>query len=306
MKNKVLCEICKKEFSIISPSHLRKHDLTILDYKGIFPNSKISAVKIWLGKNLSEEHKEKISEANKISTKKMWQNPEYKKLHIEGIKFSHDTLEFRDRMSEIKKGKHQSLKTEFKKGHHQPTEWIEKMRQKKIGIPSKKRGKSYEKLFGSEKAQLIRQKLAELHRNKKLSEIHKQAISKAHKENFLNENYRKNFGQRFHRKPGILEEELINLINSNNLPFQYTGDGKFWIGNKNPDFRNTAGKKQVIELLGEYWHQTRQNIRFHQTAEGTKEHYQKAGFNCLIIWDYEVKKDPQQVLQKIKAFSESN
>lgn len=35
-------------------------------------------------------------------------------------------------------------------------------------------------------------------------------------------------------------------------------------------------------------------------------HYKKAGFNCLIIWDYEVKKDPNAVLQKIKAFSESN
>jgi len=45
---------------------------------------------------------------------------------------------------------------------------------------------------------------------------------------------------------------------------------------------------------------------FSSTAEGTKEHYKKAEFNCLIIWDYEIKKDPQHVLQKIKAFSEAN
>jgi len=310
MKDKLVCEICKKELLIISPSHLRKHNLNILDYRKMFPNAEISSIKIWLGKELSRDHKQKISEANKISTKKLWQNNEYRKIHIEATKQSHNTLEFRNKMSDLKKGIHQSTQTEFTNGHKVPNEWIERMRQKKIGTPSKKKNKNYEELYGYERAQEIREKLAILHKNKKLSESHKKALSESHKRQFLDEEFRKRWAIRFHKKPGPLEQKLIEIINSNNLPFKYTGNLSTWVGSaigvKNPDFTSSVGKKQVIELLGEYWHQKRPNIRFHQTAEGTKEHYKKAGFDCLIIWDYEINKDPQQVLQKIKAFSESN
>jgi len=248
----------------------------------------------------------KLSKINSVVTKKLWQNPEYRKSHIEATKRSHNTLEFKNKMSMIKKGKHQSPSTEFHKGYHQPVEWIEKMRQKKIGVTSDKRGKNYEELYGNQRALEIRQKQAQKHINKKLSEVHRQAISKAHKQNFEDKNYKKKWARRFHRKPGPAEKKMIELINSSDLPFKYVGDYKLWIGNKNPDFVHNQGKTQVVELFGEYWHQTKPSIKQHQTAEGTMDHYKKAGYKCLIVWSKELKKDPQLVLQKIKAFSESN
>src|SRR3989344_6106431 len=210
-----------------------------------------------------------------------------------------------NKMSEIKKGKHQSPNTEFKKGYHQPVEWIEKMRQKKLGMPSDKKGKTYDELYGNQRALEIKEKQAERHKNKKLSETHRLAISIAHKQNFENEKFKSQWAARFHRKPGPSEKKMIELINLFGLPFKYVGNYKLWIGNKNPDFVHTQGKNQVIELFGEYWHQTKPNIKYHQTTEGTMDHYKKAGYKCLIIWSQEMK-NPQHVLQKIKAFSEAS
>jgi very-short-patch-repair endonuclease len=302
MENEILCEICKKEFSIINSQHLKNHNITISEYKKIFPNSKF----------VSANSKEKIS----ISTAKLWQTPEYIKSHIEATIRSHNILEYKLKASKGQKLSYQNNPERKEKirnkllGHKVSDVTKEKIRQKKIGILSEKRGKSYDELYGYEKSLEIRQKQANQHKNKKFSEYHRRVMSETHKRKFLDENFRRSWAIRFHKKPGPLEQKLIEIINSNNLPFKYTGNLSTWVGStigvKNPDFMSSVGKKQVIELLGEYWHQKRPNIRFHQTAEGTKEHYQKAGFNCLIIWDYEIKKDPQQVLQKIKAFSESN
>lgn len=195
----------------------------------------------------------------------------------------------------FKKGKRMSPNTEFKKGHNVPKEWIEKMRQRKKGIISNKYGKTYEVLYGDEKAKEIRNVLSQRHKNKKLSETHRSILSDVHKRKFSDENFRRQWATRFHKKPGLLEEKLIQIINSNNLPFMYCGNYSFWVSNKNPDFINTQGKKLVIELMGEYWHKKRNNIRFHQTFDGTIEHYKKFGFNCLVIWDYELKQ-PEKVL----------
>ena len=84
------------------------------------------------------------------------------------------------------------------------------------------------------------------------------------------------------RKPTSIERIFSDMCKEYNLPFKYVGNGEIWIARKNPDFININGKKQVVEILGSYWH-TKEEIE-----ERTK-HYAKYGFECINIWDYELK-----------------
>lgn len=99
----------------------------------------------------------------------------------------------------------------------------------------------------------------------------------------------------FIRKPTKPEIALSNLVAKDNLPFKYVGEGEVWLGNHNPDFINTNGKKQVIELFGTYWHPV------FDVAQRI-EHYKQYGFDCLIIWEDELKK-PEAVLKKVHKFA---
>ena len=104
--------------------------------------------------------------------------------------------------------------------------------------------------------------------------------------------YRRNSGI----KPNGIEQSFIELLGSFHLPFKYVGNGEVWLGNRNPDFINTNGKKQVIELLGTYWH---------PLFDGANriEHYKQYGFDCLAIWEDEFK-NPLKLGKKVKVFSQ--
>jgi len=99
----------------------------------------------------------------------------------------------------------------------------------------------------------------------------------------------------FRQSPNKIEQILIDLFIQQKLPFRYVGDGEVWLGNRNPDFINTDGKKQVIELLGTYWHPL-------FDGAGRIEHYRQYGFSCLAIWEDELI-DLDKVLGKIDRFS---
>ena len=98
----------------------------------------------------------------------------------------------------------------------------------------------------------------------------------------------------FSLKPNKPEQILINLFEKDNLPFKYVGAGEVWFGNRNPDFINTNGAKQVIELLGTYWH---------PLFDGANriEHYKQYGFDCLIIWEDELE-DTKKIIKKVEKF----
>lgn len=102
--------------------------------------------------------------------------------------------------------------------------------------------------------------------------------------------------QRLH--PNKLEQYLTKLIENNNLPFKFVGNGEIILGRNIPDFININGKKQIIELFGDYWH----NI--FDVAEKT-ERYRQYGFSTLVIWQSELKNNPDKVIKKIKAFASS-
>jgi G:T-mismatch repair DNA endonuclease (very short patch repair protein) len=89
--------------------------------------------------------------------------------------------------------------------------------------------------------------------------------------------------------------------------WRYTGDFSVVIGNKSPDWTNCNGKKAVILLHGDYWHlwkaqKNNPNLTREQVEAKDIEHYKKFGFECLIIWEHELKYK-NVVKQRIKEFA---
>ncbi len=105
-------------------------------------------------------------------------------------------------------------------------------------------------------------------------------------------------------RPNKVEAILINLIRENNLPFNYVGDGKFWLkGEKhsfNPDFVS-ENSKHIIEIFGNYWHNlSRIKIR----DEERLRTFQNQGYKTLIIWEKELR-NLDNVKEKINNFAET-
>ena len=153
-------------------------------------------------------------------------------------------------------------------------------------------------------------RFSEEHRRKISQTRILKALSKGDKNPMSKPEIIKKYFKSIRKRPTLPEKIMMMFCKKYSLPFVYNRNkASLIIGRRVPDFYNSKGKRQVIEIFGEIFHDSRKsfvNIPFRRTEQGTKEHYQKAGFNCLIIWDYEIKKDPQEVLQKIKAFSEAN
>ncbi len=106
-----------------------------------------------------------------------------------------------------------------------------------------------------------------------------------------------------HKTPNLLEAKAMSLIRDNDLPFKYVGSGEIIIGGKCPDFIHLNDRK-IIEVFGDYWHDpVKRDVRPSSTYEGTMEHYEKHGYECLILWEKEFKSS-EAVLIKMNAFTE--
>ena len=95
----------------------------------------------------------------------------------------------------------------------------------------------------------------------------------------------------------MLEQKLIGLIQENNLPFKYVGNWQFVLGGKCPDFLNINGRKQLIELFGNYWH----TLKARETVEQRIDHFRQFGFDTLIIWQDELANE-SEVASRIRTF----
>ena len=102
------------------------------------------------------------------------------------------------------------------------------------------------------------------------------------------------------KRPTSFESKIILLIQQNKLPFRYVGNGKFFIGFKNPDFVDCKNKK-VIEVFYSYF-----KIRDYQSVNRyksvMKKHYHKYGYTVIFIDETQIKNNnwEQLCLSKIK------
>jgi len=88
------------------------------------------------------------------------------------------------------------------------------------------------------------------------------------------------------KRPTSFEQKIIILCSKNRLPFVYTGDGRIFIGNKNPDFVNEE-KKIIIEVFLNYF-----KIKGYGSVENyikeRGEHFSKLGYKTIFIREEEI------------------
>lgn len=178
------------------------------------------------------------------------------------------------KQSDNMKGNHYTPKTEFKKGHITSKEIRKKMSEKW----------DYKKHFNN-------------------NTIKK--ISESSKNNWKNKDFREKTLRSQRKgllfKPNNPEKILINIIEKNNLQFDYVGDRRIWFNGEhhsfNPDFLS-RNSKHIIEVFGDYWHNL-PNIKLRDQER--LRAYSKYGYKTLIIWEHELK-TPFDILNKIKEF----
>jgi hypothetical protein len=101
-------------------------------------------------------------------------------------------------------------------------------------------------------------------------------------------------------------EQLILSLFSDKLQYNPLGTGSFiQIGRKRrfPDFFVLPiESKKIVEHLGSYWHgEKRLKVSPEKHAESLINEYKSVGYNCLIIWEDELK-NLEEVKIKIQNF----
>ncbi len=99
--------------------------------------------------------------------------------------------------------------------------------------------------------------------------------------------------------PNGLESYLLAIIQKHNSPFQFIGNGSFWLGNHNPDFISTNHVNVVIEVFGSYWHSQERTGRTREQEEQYYiQHYSQFGYKCYPIWEDDLYAMPEEELKE--------
>ncbi len=102
-----------------------------------------------------------------------------------------------------------------------------------------------------------------------------------------------------HIRPTKPEQQLLELLGTlYPNEWAYVGDGQLIIAGKNPDFANVNGKKQLIEMYGDYFHKG-------EDPQKRIDIFSQYGYKCLVIWENELAK-PKEVLHKIASFTKES
>ena len=115
---------------------------------------------------------------------------------------------------------------------------------------------------------------------KSLSSDEKKKLSEVQKRLWNDPLYAQRIVRSQNRRPTKLEQRVMSIIDTNNLPFRYVGNGKFWIAGKNPDFVHLQ-ENLLIEVFGNYWHEVEDETKL-------KQHYGKHGYDLIVIWENEL------------------
>ncbi len=92
----------------------------------------------------------------------------------------------------------------------------------------------------------------------------------------------------------IFMNELLQDMFPNE--WKFVGDFDTFIGGKCPDFINVNGRKQIIEVFGNYWHKK-------EDIKTRTDHFKQYGFDTLVIWENDINKNLSKVKSKLVSYS---
>lgn len=221
--NKVRCLICGGIMGEVTSTHLRyKHNLSVGQYREIFPNATIT----------NERKKSGLSLRMTGEGNSMYGVVRYEMM---GDKNPMRIPEVARRMVETCRQRGVYDDRKLSDEHRQN---IKKAMQKYKGDnnPSKRPE------VRRKNAELKKEEWANLNQKEKEERVRK-VLEACH----LKPNKRE-----------IFLDQIIQTLIPNE--FKYVGDGQVIIGGLCPDWINYNGKKQIIELFGGYWHKTEDEI----------------------------------------------
>jgi len=95
-------------------------------------------------------------------------------------------------------------------------------------------------------------------------------------------------------KPNKPESLILKILNDEYPEqWEFVGDFKIWINGKNPDFI-CYNKKLIIEHFGDWWHKD-------EDPKIREKIFKESGYQTLIIWERELR-NIESVKQKINNF----
>lgn len=107
-------------------------------------------------------------------------------------------------------------------------------------------------------------------------------------------------------RPTKPEQKLIEITDRYFPEFRYNGnfDQGVVLNYLIPDFVNVNGKKELIEVFGDYFHSPRgSKNKWHRSELGREMAYNSIGWKSLIIWEHELKElSIEQIVEKINQF----
>ena len=219
-----------------------------------------------LGKPLSEEHKRKIGEASKG---RKWTHAQYEKMR-NALSGPNNPMFGKKGERNPFFGKHHSAETKLQISSN--TE-----RSRKIAISQTGLHKP-----GKENAIAGRHKIAAAKREHWRDPVKRESLIKA-------------ILCGLQIKPNKAEILLGSILTSVAPDeFRYVGDGQLIVAGLCPDFVNVNGRKEVIEMFGDYWHRG-------ENPEDRVSAFSKYGYRTLVIWEHELK-DLVCVKQRITSW----
>lgn len=91
------------------------------------------------------------------------------------------------------------------------------------------------------------------------------------------------------RRPmSSLEIKFQQIIQNNNLPYVFVGNGKFFIERKNPDFINTNGEKIAIEVFCKKHKMQFRNMNIKDWKKERQEIFNKYGWKLIFMDETQV------------------
>lgn len=100
-------------------------------------------------------------------------------------------------------------------------------------------------------------------------------------------------------RPSSYEKAVEEIIEANNLPYEYVGDGKLWVTScgkhVNPDFVNKE-KRVFIEVFEDYWKE-RTYGSVENYMEVRSKLFSEIGFETIFIRGQDIKDGEGRVLE---------